>query len=62
MRLALARLLECGIPHTGTALAYGEPPGNRSASLAVAVLVVRRSPLAKGALGLRPIQRASPSV
>jgi hypothetical protein len=26
MRLALARLLECGIPHTGTALAYGEPP------------------------------------
>jgi hypothetical protein len=26
MRLALARLLECGIPHTGTALADGEPP------------------------------------
>ncbi len=26
MLLALARLLECGIPHTCTTLAYGEPP------------------------------------
>lgn len=26
MRLALTRLLECGIPHTCTTLAYGEPP------------------------------------
>ena len=26
MRLALARLLACGIPHSCTTLAYGEPP------------------------------------
>jgi hypothetical protein len=54
MRLALARLLACGIPHTCTRLAYGEPPAT-----APLVLEVRRLPPANGDLGLRPIQRAT---
>ena len=58
MRLALTRLLECGIPHTCTTLAYGEPP----ATAPLLSLEVRRLPLANGDLGLRPIQRATLSV
>jgi hypothetical protein len=58
MRLALTRLLQCGITHTYST-GLRKTPGNRSAALLVDVLEVQRHPRAKGDLGLRPIQRAT---